>query len=681
MCAICQLPTSHTEEFVYVSNILRNPYFLNYIDPGTGTVISSNLPAVLGAVLAGIGGAFFFFKNRIFPIFSKKLIFILLIIGAFAGIMFFMTKGEESKSKVVVLGFDGMDPNILEEGWSKGLFPNLKKLKDSGFYSKLETVVPPQSPVAWASFMTSSPPSKHGIYDFIERNPSDYSLNLVFSDPDQNTNKIKAKPFWETANEKNIPTTILFLPDTFTPPKSLKGELISGMGVPDILGTQGTFTFFTTKKYPTDDYTWRGKVIAVDPDSNSIKTNIEGPKYSAIGETKTATIPLEIRKVKEEFEVTVQGKKINLKKGQFSDWVRLEFKIDFLTSVKGIAKFYVKSVSPDFELYLSPINYDPSAPFKPISTPNSFSSELAKKFGPYSTLGLPHDTWALEEDVFDEKAFLTQADSILSERKKIYYSELSKFKNGMFVAYFGMPDTISHMFWRFLDKEGPYKNIISDYYQKMDDIVGETVKKLDSNTTLFVMSDHGFSSFDYEINVNSWLKENGVLVLKSGSTGGPLYQNVDWSKTQAYAAGYNSVYFNVRGRESEGIVERKDIASLEQEIIKKLMEFENPQTGKVMKKVYTRKDMGISDSDPDAPDMILGFYKGARASWDSAIGVVGSEIVRTRSGKWSGDHLFDPSEVPGVIFISNIKYKIANIKNPKITDVMPTVLGVFGIDK
>jgi predicted AlkP superfamily phosphohydrolase/phosphomutase len=680
MCAICQLPTSHTEEFIYASNLLKNPYILNYIDPGSGYVLGSNLAAIIGILLSGLASLLFFFRSRIFPFFKKKFLIVLLVALGIIGIviMFGMVnKGNEVKKKVIVIGFDGMDPKILAQGFAKGLFPNLKKLADTGYFSTLETTVPPQSPVAWASFITGEPPSKHGMYDFIERDPKDYSLNLVFSDQDLNKeNRIKATPFWERVNKAGIPVTILFLPDTFDPPKSLSGELISGMGVPDILGTQGTFQLFTTKNYPTDNYSWRGRVTKVKKE-DKIVSEISGPKYSSMGDTKTTSIPVEFgKKTKDSIEVKVAGKSFALKKGEFSEWVRLEFKIDFFTRVRGIAKFYVKSVVPDFEIYMTPINFDPEAPLKPISSPRDFSAKLSSDLGKFSTLGLPHDTWALEENVFDEEAFLKQAESILSERKNIYYSKLDKFRGGLFVAYFGMPDTISHMFWRFKDKGGKYGNTINEYYKKMDEIVGKTLTNMPQDTVLYILSDHGFYSFDYEMNINSWLKENGYLTLKEGTKGGPLYENVDWSKTRAYAAGYNSVFLNIDGREKEGIVKRSEVQHLLDEIIEKLAGYNNPETGEnVIKKVYTGKDLGISQNDPYAPDMILGFYKGTRASWDSAIGAAVDYTIRKREGKWSGDHLFDPSEVPGVL-LSNKRLKI---KDPGITDVVPEALKSLGI--
>ncbi len=681
MCALCQLPTAHEAELQYTITLLNNPQMiLGYIDPGSGYVLGSSFPALLAAILGGLGASFFFLRHKIFPLFTKKwflALILLVLIGA--GIMVGMSlNGTKTSKKVIILGFDGMDPNVLEKGWKSGRFPNLKKLKDTGYFSTLATVVPPQSPVAWASFITGQNPSKHGIYDFIERDPNNYNLNLVFSGNDQNTTTLHAKPFWEKTTAAKINSTVLFLPDTFEPPKSLTGEMIAGMGVPDLLGTQGTFTLFTTKKYPTNDYTWRGKVIPVSKDK-TISTNIEGPKYNSFNQTKTTTIPMSVSVIDgSNVEINVQNQTFKLKKGEFSDWKHLEFSIDFFTKAKGIVKFYLKSATQDFELYMSPINFDPETPLKQISVPKGFSAKLSKDMGLYSTLGLPHDTWALEENVFDEDAFLKQADSILSERKKIYYSKLSTYQNGLFFAYFGMPDTISHMFWRYLsDPTSKYYDTINQYYDKMDEIVGQTLKKMDKNTTLIVLSDHGFYSFDYEMNANTFLMQNGFLVLKDGAKGtGPLYDSVDWSKTKAYAAGYNSVFFNVSGREGEGIVDPNDIPALQKEIVQKFMEAKNPITNEnIMKHVYTRSEMGVSDSDNYAPDLVLGFYKGTRSSWDSAIGATSPDVIRKRTYKWSGDHLFDPTEVPGILF-SNKKL---GLKNPKITQIMPEVLKVLGV--
>ena len=243
-----------------------------------------------------------------------------------------------------------------------------------------------------------------------------------------------------------------------------------------------------------------------------------------------------------------------------------------------------------------------------------------------------------------------------------------------------MPDTISHMFWRYRsDPSSKYYDTINQYYDKMDRIVGETLKNIDKDTTFIVLSDHGFYSFDYEINVNTYLMDEGYLVLKEGAAGtGPLYESVDWSRTKAYAAGYNSVYFNVKGREAQGIVEQKDIPALQKELVSSFTNLSNPETGsKVVKHTYTREEMKIKEGNQNAPDLILGFYKGIRSSWDSAIGATTPEMIVKRESKWSGDHLFDPTEVPGVLF-SNKKM---NLKNPGITDVVAKVLPLIGVSE
>lgn len=673
-----ETPSIKEKFIVYILKMIEDQGVMRYLDPGNGYVITSQFSALIGIISTFFLSMMFFFRKKIKSFFSKKILLVLalalIIIGTAVIILLMLPKSSKVSKRVVIIGFDGMDPNVLEAGFKKGLFPNLKKLSVTGYYSKLQTVTPPQSPVVWASFATGSNPSKTGIYDFIKRDPQNYSLNLAFSVDNQT---IKSQSFWDVATKNKIPSTILFLPDTFSPPKTLNGELISGMGVSDILGTEGTFTLFTTKTYPTDSFKWRGKVIPVGNNS-TIKTNIEGPKFSSFGKVKNAVIPITINPAKDSAVIHVANQTFTLKKGEFSNWIKLQFDIDFLTKVSGIAKFYLKESGDDLELYLSPINFDPEAPFKPISAPKDFSQKLSKQFGSFSTLGLPQDTWALEEDIFDEKAFLTQADSILKEREKIYYSKLNSSQKGILFAYFGMPDTISHMFWRYLnDPQSPYQNTIFDYYGKMDEIVGQTMEKLGPEDYLFILSDHGFYSFDYELNLNTFLKEKGYLVLKEGANqSGQLFENVDWSKTTAYSAGYNSIFLNLKAREGQGIVDKSDTSKIEEKLTADLMDLENPETGqKVIKKVYNRRDLDINESDNNAPDLIIGPYRGTRASWHSAVGSTGDKVLAKRESKWSGDHFFDPSEIPGVLFVN----KKEDWKNPSIVDVMPTVLQIFNV--
>jgi len=562
---------------------------------------------------------------------------------------------KKTVNKVVVLGIDGLDPKILDIDFKAKLLPNLLKIKKTGAYSKLITTEPPQSPVAWASFTTGKDPAKHGVYDFIVRDPRDYSLDLVWSA--NLDNLYDAKPFWVALEKQGTPTKILFLPNTF-PPSKLKGEMLSGMGTPDLLGTAGKNSFYTSGHNKQNS---RGNQIKLSG-QKLINTEIFGPKKM--------TVPMEIKKLnKNEISIKIQGQLIKLSKGKFSNWITVKFKTGIFSSIPGMIKFYLSSIEPDLDLYMSPINIDPKNPYKPISHPKDYSRHLADKYGLFYTQGLPHDTFALEEGVFTEEAFLENAESIFIERKNIFLGELADFKTGVFFNYVGVTDTIQHMYWRFLDKKNSqYKNTILKYYQKIDLLVGETLKCLSPDDALIILSDHGFGPFNYEFNLNSWLRDEGFLCLENNNkTGGELLQNIMWSKTKAYGIGYNGIYLNLLGREGQGIVSNKSKKALKNLIKNKLLKAVNPfNNKKLVKNIYFKEELGIAINDNKAPDIFIGYYKGARASWSTAVGKTLEKVFSKRNSKWKGDHLFDATEVPGILFTN----KPHDLKNPKITDTI-----------
>lgn len=553
------------------------------------------------------------------------------------------------QKRVVILGIDGLEPKIVNSLLKAKKIPHLAQFP---YYSQLQTTIPPQSPVAWASFITSVNPEKHQLFDFVKRNPENYQPYLAYS-MEAKEPAIQAKPFWQVSEE--LPTKVLFLPDTY-PASQLNGQMISGMGTPDILGTDGNFYLYSTQKL--NKKFKRGSFVSIKK-ARRIETLISGPKYQAIQEIKTSSIPLVIKPKKDSLELEIQGQKIPLKKNQFSPWIRLSFKIDLFRKVSVLAKFYLRSLQPEINLYLSPLNIDPQKPFYSISFPKNFSQKLTQKYGNFSTLGLPHDTWALQEGIFNQAAFLQQTDDLLEKRKKIILGELADFPTGLFVAYLGTIDSIQHMFWS-------QQKIINDYYRKMDEVVGQVMKLLDENDSLFILSDHGFGPFNYEVHLNTWLRDNGYLSLKKGKIGKELLKNIDWTKTKAYALGFNSLYLNLKGREGQGIVTKREKPRLIKEISQKLRNLKNPTNNqRVIKNIYPRKE----------PDLIIGYYQNHRASWETAVGATPKKVFKKRTEKWKGDHLFDASEVPGVFF-ANQKLRL---RKPAITDVIPLALKEFGI--
>jgi predicted AlkP superfamily phosphohydrolase/phosphomutase len=599
---------------------------------------------------------------------------------------------KESKfdKKIIILGFDGLSPQIIEPMMKEGKLPNFSRLQNQGFYRHLTTTNPPQSPVAWAGFATGQNPGKNGVFDFIVRDPKTYSLNLSISNIGKGKPErvIKSKCFWQYAREKKIPTTIITCPATF-PPDKVYGRMLSGIGVPDILGTEGTFTFYTTEPAGKGI---GGKVFQVKKSPTMIM-HLIGPRFTtANGKIDNANVSFKVtlQRGRDDVLVEYQNNKFELQKGRWSGWKEVTFNLGLLRRIKGIFKFYLIETEPEFKLYISPINFDPRSPLFQISYPKGYSKELTDNIGLYYTQGMPMDTWALNEKRLTEEAFLEQVNEVLREKKAMLNFELNRFEKGLLFCYFESSDIIQHMFWRYNDPQHPlyeensrkeYKEMIQSWYKKMDDILGDVMKRINKDDIIIVLSDHGFDTFRRAAHINSWLRKNGYLELKnqSADSGVGLLADIDWSKTKAYSIGFGAIYINQQGREGEGIVKPgRETELLKKEISQKLKEWRDENDNKlIINDVYSREEIFWGDYAGSTPDLYIGFNIGYRASWQTAIGAVPSDLMEDNLKKWSGDHLFDPNLVPGVIFSTKETKK----EKPLIYDVAPTILKVIGYNE
>jgi len=667
-------------------------YLRNYVDPGSGFIFGQGL-SVVWLLFLGFFGFLLLFFRFLFR-FLKKFFLI------FAAVVLIVTAGgllmqkNCLKKKIIIIGIDAMDPNITEKLMREGRLPNLSYLKANGGYSRLATTNPAESVVAWSTFSTGLNPGDHGIFDFIMRDPDTYlpylSLNEVYNDKGRIKVKLrrKGKTFWEVLSEHKIPSFIYFCPNTF-PPRPLSGRMISGMGVPDITGTMGRFSFYTTKILSGEEKDSRGRIIPVVFENNVINGEIYGPKVASKGgQTDESRIPFRIitRPGKKEAILEFQGNQVLFKERSWSGWMRLSFDLSPFRKAHGIVNCYLKSIDPELELYMSPVNFDPQKPLFPISYPENYSAALAKKIGLFYTQGMPYDTWALTEGRLDEEAFLGLADKILEDNGRILNEGLKDFKTGAFFFYIETLDVIQHMFWRYLDtahplykKDSPYQDTIYKYYEKMDGIVGGLLERLDKDTIMIVLSDHGFSSFRKAVNINRWLLEKGYLFLKEGkSESGEFFESVDWSRTKAYALGFGGIYLNRVGREYYGIVSEAEAKKLKSDIINGLEAERDARSGeKFINKVYSGEDIFSGRYQNDGPDLFVGFSAGYRASWQTALGGVPAALIENNNKKWSGDHLIDYNLVPGIIFVN----RKAALKGHSIADIGPAVLGLFEISQ
>lgn len=500
----------------------------------------------------------------------------------------------------------------------------------------------------------------------------------------------QGKAFWQILEEQGIPTTIVRAPANFPPVKS-KIRQLSGMGTPDLHGTYGIFSFFTDEPIANYKVDSGGDLFPVRVVNHQVQAKLLGPGNSfRVGAPPSAVdFSVLVDPAHPVAKIVIQDQQYLLKEGEWTPWIQIQFEmVPLLQSVRGMVRFYLKEAHPHFKLYATPINIDPSAPALPISTPEAYSHELFEEIGPFYTQGMPHDTKALSRGILEDGEFLQQAKIVFDEHMRMFEYELNRFKSGFLFFYTDRVDQLGHMFWRAMDPKHPlyvpgsqYAHVIEETYKNMDMILGKALERLDSQTTLMVMSDHGFAPFYRAFNLNTWLKEQGYVKLVDRPTkdGAEFFANVSWGETRAYGLGINGLYINLKGREPRGVVEPgTERDSLLKEITEKLLAVRDPKTGEqVIRRVYRAEEVYSGPALQEAPDLIIGYSRGYRVSWESVLGKFSQMLFEDNTDKWSGDHAMAAELVPGVIVV-NKKIKSSH---PALYDLAPTILKEFGISK
>ena len=618
--------------------------------------------------------------------------------------------GEPTGPRVIILGFDGMDHALTAKLMSEGRLPNFSRVAERGSFSPLATSVPPQSPVAWSNFITGMDSGGHGIFDFVHRDPETMFPFLSSAETHAGGTTIKigkwqiplsggsvellrrGQAFWEVLEDNGIETTIIRMPANF-PPSGTASRELSGMGTPDIIGTYGTFSFYTSElfAFAGEDISG-GKVYEVDVFDDVVEAELYGPDNPFLVEREKVAAPFTAYLDPEESlaKVVVDTEEVVLAVGEWSDWVPVDFELIPTQGLRGMVRFYLKQVEPDFELYATPINFDPYEPAMPISTPASYAADLAEASGRFYTQGMPEDTAGLMEEVLTAEEFLDQSRIAGTENIEQYKWVLDQFRDGLLFYYFGNVDQISHMMWRSRDPDHPaydaekdarFSGVIDELYRGLDEIVGYTLERMNDDDLLVVMSDHGFSSWRRSFHLNAWLHENGFLAVRDPNMEDDpgIFANVDWTGTQAYGIGINALYINLRGREKWGIVNRSEREAVMDAIAEKLLSAIDPETGEpAVTKVYKReefyKDRGQLEI---GPDLVIGYAKGTRGSNESALGAVGKEVYNDNTGVWSGDHAMDHEAVPGVLLTSRpLKKEALRLEN-----LAAAVLAELGVEE
>jgi predicted AlkP superfamily phosphohydrolase/phosphomutase len=615
--------------------------------------------------------------------------------------------------RVVVLGLDGLDPELAARGMAAGELPHLARLRDTGAFRPLATTTPPISPVAWSGFATGADASRHNIFDFLGRDPATH-LPILSSTrltagrpgvrigpwtlggrPPRHELLRRSRTFWRILGEHGVRSAILRVPITF-PPEKFNGLMLAAMCVPDLRGTQGTFTHYSSAPppagettggtraplHPDGDGAWSGEIIGPDDPRGHGRPPLALPLRLTVDAAAGLA------------HLVLDGQRVELIAGRQSPWLRLAFRAG-RARVHGLCRVRLTSFTDPVSFYMTPLHVDPEHPALPLSHPAHYAIALAKLHGPYATLGLAEDTWALNEGVLDEGAFLEQAWAVHAERERQFFHALDRQRDGVVAAVFDATDRIQHMFFRHLDpthpanrgrSPSPHADAIGDLYRRADDLVGRTVAQLGPRDLLFVISDHGFKPFRRGVNLNAWFRAHGWLRVNGDPADGPPPplgravepSEIDWTRTRAYASGLAGFYLNLAGRERDGLVTPAEAPALRAEILARLRELRDPEQGDelVVSAAWNAHDIYKGPYRDNAPDVVVGWRVGWRAGWDAAVGRVTDAVIEDNTRAWSGDHCIDPSLVPGVFFCTRRPRR----DDPALIDLAPTILRLFGID-
>lgn len=600
-----------------------------------------------------------------------------------------------------MIGLDGLEPSIVDPMLARGDLPNLARLAGDAGAARVATTAPAQTPVAWSSFATGLNPGGHGVFDFLRRDPKSYRIDSGLNHYEQKSallppkavNRRKGETIWDRLSAAGVPSTILRCPCTY-PPDRLRGSLLAGMGVPDLRGGFGTSSYYTAEPHASPREA-ENVIVLTDDGRSPIDTHLLGPRNPKARDG--LRFDIQLARAAEPGVVTIRSagepRELHVREGEWSGWLKVKFKVGPLQSAHGIVRFLLIRRDPTIVLYASPVNFDPASPLFPISSPPEFARKLADEIGRFHTSGFVEDHNGLINERISEEQFLAQCDDAWRERRAMMERELSRLDSGLFYCLFDTPDRVQHMLWRSREPEHPANRgrdaspalaaAIEDQYRRGDEVVGQVLDHVDDRTLLIVLSDHGFSSFQRQFHLNSWLHREGLLALKDGLSpghgAGEFLQGIDWDRTQAYAMGLGGLFLNLQGREGRGIVRPEDAGALRRSIADKLSGARDDERGRVaVRSARPRDEVYSGPYVEEAPDVVVDYAPGHRVSWSSSMGgVADGPLHEDNVKKWSGDHCIDPSAAPGVLFMNRPFRR----DGASLLDLAPTILHALGVEK
>lgn len=605
-----------------------------------------------------------------------------------------------ARGRVVIVAFEGVDPDWVER-WRAEL-KNLDTLLGGRYLTRLRTTTPPSAPVAWSSVATGLLPGRHGVFGFVDRDPTTYLPVPGVNDylpptfgPDGTilegvrvTSPRAGEPFWRVAARAGKRVKTLFVPYDYPPVAQANLSSMAGEGLPDLRLTTSTFTLLdsgVTEEQAATDVAG-GDLVRLTC-ATTCTAALEGPRDAS---GARASLPVTVEKLgATEVRIRVGDASVQAQQGVFTEWVTLNFSLSPKATAAARVRFYPISLGDRVRIYVHPLAVDPEHPFLPVSSPPEFAVQLARTYGPFETLGWTHDTAALNSDAVTEDVFVTESKEHFEQRMSMVLGELSRRDAELFIAAFTRTDRVAHMFLRLGDPSHPaydeqlairYASELKDSYLDMDRVIGEVHKLLQPGDHLFVISEAGFQTYKREFHVNTWLLENGYLTLAPGVTRsdanaiGP--DEIDWKRTTAYAVGTGQVFLNLKGREAQGSLPAAKAEAVARTIASQLAGVRDGAHKPVVR-VRLREEV-LADADPlRAPDLIVSMADGYQTSRATSLGLIPMSVFEDNRKRWSGDHASnDADETAGVLVTTLTTLP----ETPALWDLGPTALTLLGVE-
>lgn len=517
---------------------------------------------------------------------------------------------KKGKQKLLMLGLDAALPSLILKFTEEGSMPVTKKLMDRGWFSPMMTTFPPLTAAAWCAITCGAGPGTAGIPSLMVHMPGE-PLDKWHTSFCRNT--LRAETLWEAAEKEGGKTLLVNWPVTWPLGGVKKGIQLSASLNPPFryfympLWDIASSAIFSSRVERCNQVP--GRAVKVRFEAAEGWTHL--PKNSGTPMAIQVSVPptyakgpvyhvavLETRGNGYD-TVVISGSKnaaeavATLKEGERSAWITETFTNSQGKFCKGRFYFHLERLRglEDFKLYQSAVNTA-----EVLTDPPELTEELIKAAGPYMEVD---DPWAYMDGWVSANFYLDQLTAHNDWWEKATIYGLHREEWDMAFSWVGTIDHIQHVFYGGIDPKSSYYNPgeapkIMDHirrvYSEVDARIGRILEHVDmENTLVCLVSDHGFSSIEWNPYLKHHLAQAGLLSFDLDTRTGEM--KIDWSKTKCFPLEpcHAHIFVNLKGRDPDGIVDPTDYEKVQEEIIGALLAIRDPDTGERIVATAIRK--------------------------------------------------------------------------------------------